>query len=135
MGLVWDPKLTWIPHIAQLKDKVMKAMNLLRSITCAWGSDTKIGMRQYIAVISPKLDYGCFVHGTASTATLRSLDVLANEALRITSGAFKTTPVSSLEVLVIVVVGQTIGSISSKMLANDCLYALEFCTVSVIATS
>ena len=92
-------------------------------------------MRLYIPVISPKLDYGCFVYGTASTATLRSLDVLANEALRITSGAFKTTPVSSLQVSVIVVVEQTIGSISSKTLANNCFYTLELCTVSMIATS
>ena len=40
-----------------------------------------------------------FVYGTASTATLRSPDVVANEALRITSGAFKTTHVSSLQLL------------------------------------
>ena len=24
LGLMWDPKLTWIPHIAQLKDRCMK---------------------------------------------------------------------------------------------------------------
>ena len=31
--------------------------------------------------------------------TLRSLDVVANEAMRITSGAFKTTPVSSMQIM------------------------------------
>ena len=45
------------------------------------------------------MDYGCIVYGAASTATLRSLDVVADEALRTTSGAFKTTHVSSLLVL------------------------------------
>ena len=34
------------------------------------------------------------VYGAASNATLRSLDVVTNEALRITSGAFKATPCS-----------------------------------------
>ena len=38
-------------------------------------------------------------------------------------------------VVVVVVVGQTVGSISSKTLAYDCLYTLELCTVSLIATS
>ena len=36
---------------------------------------------------------------------------------------------------VVVVVGQTVGSISSKMLACDCLYTLEMFTASLIATS
>ena len=39
------------------------------------------------------------------------------------------------EVVVVVVVGQTVGSISSKTLAYDCLYTLELCTASMIATS
>ena len=38
-------------------------------------------------------------------------------------------------VVVVVVVGETVGSISSKTLAYDCLYALELCTASMIATS
>ena len=38
-------------------------------------------------------------------------------------------------VAVVVVVGQTVGSISSKTLAYDCLYTLELCTASLIATS
>ena len=35
----------------------------------------------------------------------------------------------------VVVVGQTVGSISSRTLAYDCLCALELCTASMIATS
>ena len=31
-------------------------------------------------------------------------------------------------------VGQTVGSISSKTLAYDCLYTLELCTASLIPT-
>ena len=36
---------------------------------------------------------------------------------------------------VVVVVGQTFGSISSKALAYGCLCTLELCTASMIATS
>ena len=38
-------------------------------------------------------------------------------------------------VVVVVVVGQTVLSISSKTLAYDCLCTLELCTASLIATS
>ena len=73
---------------------------LLRSITTfSWGADTEIGMRLYKAVIRPKIDYGCIVYGAASETTMRSLDVVANEAMIITSGAFKTKPVSSMQIM------------------------------------
>ena len=42
---------------------------------------------------------------------------------------------SLVEVVVVVVVGRTVGSISSKTLAYDCLCTLELCTTSMIATS
>ena len=88
LGQVWDPKLTWIPHIAQLKDRCMKAMNLLRIVTSqSWGADMEIGMRLYRAIISSKIDYGSIVYGAANAATLKSLEVVANEAMRIASGA------------------------------------------------
>ena len=75
-------------------------MNLLRSMTTfSWGADTEIGMRLYKAVIRPKIDYGCIVYGSASETTLRSLDVVVIEATRITSRAFKTTPVSSMQIM------------------------------------
>ena len=41
----------------------------------------------------------------------------------------------SKTMIVVVVVGQTVGSISSKTLAYDCLHTLELCTASLIATS
>lgn len=100
LGLYWDPKLTWIPHIAQLKSKCMKQLNLLRTVTAyEWGADMEVGMRLYKAVIRPRLDYGSIVYGSASAAALSSLEVVANEAMRIASGAFKSSPISSLQVL------------------------------------
>ena len=43
--------------------------------------------------------------------------------------------IEAVVVVVVVVVGQTVGSISSKTLAYDCLCTLELCTASMIATS
>ena len=37
-------------------------------------------------------------------------------------------------IVVVILVGQTVGSVSSKTLAYECLYILELCTLSMIAT-
>ena len=54
------------------------------------------------------------------------------ELLSLNGGRFE---IKKFLLVVVVVVGQTVGSISSKTLAYDCLYTLELCTVSMIATS
>lgn len=44
------------------------------------------------------LDYGCVVFGCAAQSQLKKLDVIQAQALRLCCGAFKTTPVSALQV-------------------------------------
>ena len=64
----------------------MKTMNLLRIVTSqSWGADMEIGMRLYRAIIRSKIDYRSIVYGAANAATLNSLEVVANEAMRIRS--------------------------------------------------
>ena len=53
-------------------------------------------MRLYRALIRPKIDYGCQVYGAASPTNLKALDAIANEAMRISLGAFKSTPAMNL---------------------------------------
>ena len=59
----------------------------------------EIGIQLYRAIIRSKIDYGSIVYGAANAATLKSPEVVANEAMRITSGAFISTPVSSMQVM------------------------------------
>ena len=42
------------------------------------------------------MDYGCIVYSSASHSVLKRLYSVNNEALRICTGAFKTSPTSSL---------------------------------------
>lgn len=100
LGLHWDQQLKWNVHIRQLKSRCLRDLNLLKTITStSWGADKEISMRLYRAVIRPKLDYGCVVYGSASTALLKELEVIANEAMRISSGAFKSSPIKCLNIL------------------------------------
>ena len=40
LGLIWDSKLTWKPHINQLRGQTFKLLNMMRMVTDAkWGAD------------------------------------------------------------------------------------------------
>jgi ribonuclease HI len=99
LGLLFDSKLTWAPHLRQLKDKCFRAMNILRALSgSSWGADRAVMLRLYRALIRSKLDYACFVYGSASGTSLKMLDSVHNEGIRLATGAFRTSPVVSLAV-------------------------------------
>ena len=67
LGVIFDKKLTFIPHIKKLKDKCQKTLNLLRVVAHTdWGADRKILLNLYRTTVRSKLDYGCIVYGSAS---------------------------------------------------------------------
>ena len=99
LGLIWDSRLTFLPHIQYLKRRCTKAMNLLKMLSNRdWGADQPTLLHLYRALIRSKLDYGCFVYGSASYTNLQQLDTIQNEALRLCMGAFRSSPVASLYV-------------------------------------
>jgi hypothetical protein len=99
LGLVFDKKLTFTAHIKYLKDRCLKALNLLRVVAHKdWGADSTTLLRLYRTHVRSKLDYGCVVYGSARPSALESLDRVQNAALRTCLGAFRTSPISSLHV-------------------------------------
>ncbi|GBM53583.1 RNA-directed DNA polymerase from mobile element jockey [Araneus ventricosus] len=97
LGVIFDRKLTFLPHILQLRKKCEKSLNILKVLSCtSWGADRTSLLRIYQAVILSRIDYGCFVYGSARSSALRRLDTVHHSALRICSGAFRTSPVESL---------------------------------------
>ena len=100
LGLTWDAKLNWITHIHNIKSKCAKDLNLMRSVSGSkWGADQETLLRIYRALIRSKIDYGCIVYGSASETALKHLDVVVNDAMRISTGAFKSTPIKNLNIL------------------------------------
>ena len=99
LGLIWDSKLTFRPHIDYLKRKCVKSMNILKVLAHTdWGADQPTLLHLYRALIRSKLDYGCFVYGSANYTYIKELDIIQNKALRICLGAFRSSPVPSLYV-------------------------------------
>ena len=53
-------------------------------------------MKLYRTIIRPVLNYGCPLCSSATSTRLNRLNTIQNTALRIATGAFRTTPTPSL---------------------------------------
>ena len=99
LGVIFDRKLSFIPHLKYVKKKALKALNILKVIgNTEWGEDRKVMLRLYRSLIRSKLDYGCIVYGSARKSYLQMLDPIHNQGLGLCLGAFRTSPVESLYV-------------------------------------
>jgi hypothetical protein len=97
LGLVLDSRLSWEPHLRQLRVSCERSLNILRVLSGAsWGGDRTIMLRLYRSLVRSKLDYGSFIYGSATQGKLRILDPVHHEGIRLATGAFRTSPVVSL---------------------------------------
>ena len=99
LGLIFDKKLSFIPHIKYLKAKCLKALNILKVLShTTWGADRLTLLHLYRYLIRSKLDYGSIVYGSARKSYSAMLDPIHHQGLRLALGAFRTSPTASLYV-------------------------------------
>lgn len=97
LGLVFDSRLTWLPHLRSVKAACMKVLTLLRILAhTSWGSDRHTLLLLHRSLILSKLEYGCEVYSSATAARLRILDSVHHAGLRLATGVFRTSPIPSL---------------------------------------
>ena len=97
LGLLFDKKLIFIPHIKALKAKCLKALDVLKVLSNTnWGGDRSVLLNLYRSLVRSKLDYGSIVYGSARKSYLKCLDTIHHQGLRLALGAFRTSPVESL---------------------------------------
>ena len=66
LGVIFDKKLSFIPHINTLKIKCQKALNVLKLLSHTdRGGDKKTLLNLYRSLVRSKLDYGCIIYGSA----------------------------------------------------------------------
>ena len=64
LGLIFDKHLSFISHLRYLKQKCLKALNLLRVVSSTkWGTDEKTLLHLYRVLIRSKLDlhFKCWI--------------------------------------------------------------------------
>ena len=97
--MIWDTKLTFEPHIKYLKARCQNSLNILKVLSrTEWGADQTTLLKLYRSLVRSKLDYACIVYGSASKTALAKLDPVHNQGLRLSLGAFRSSPVESLYV-------------------------------------
>uniref|UniRef100_A0A8D8X716 RNase H type-1 domain-containing protein n=1 Tax=Cacopsylla melanoneura TaxID=428564 RepID=A0A8D8X716_9HEMI len=61
-----------------------------------WGANYKSLLQLYRGFVRAKLDYGCVVYGSASESSLKTLDTIHHQGVRLALGAFKSSPIPSI---------------------------------------
>ncbi|XP_063075987.1 RNA-directed DNA polymerase from mobile element jockey [Engraulis encrasicolus] len=99
LGVWMDCKLTFKDHIQRTVTKCKKAVNILRCLVGSdWGASMMSLKHVYIALIRSALDYASIAYRSAAKTHLQKFDVIQAQALRVCSGAFKTSSVPALQV-------------------------------------
>jgi hypothetical protein len=89
LGVYFDCRMTWSPHINSLRARCQKDLRLLHIIAAhKWGADYVSLKRLYLALIRPKLDYGSHLFDTAAPTTLLVLDRIQYAAIRTMLGHY-----------------------------------------------
>ncbi|GFT76673.1 RNase H domain-containing protein [Trichonephila clavipes] len=93
-GIHPDPEI----RIRDIQIPVVPDVRFLECCQTPLGADRTSLLRVYQAIVLSRIDYGCVAYGSACNSTLQKLDPVHHMALRICSGAFRTSPVQSLYV-------------------------------------
>ena len=99
LGLVFDTKLSFLPHIRALKARCLKALHVLKVLAATeWGADSTVLLQLHRALVRSKLDYGSIVYGSVRKSYVKLLGPIHHQGLRLSLGVFRTSPIQSLYV-------------------------------------
>jgi hypothetical protein len=105
LGVWLDTKLKWGPHYKQIQHKMTTQTQALSRVAAAtWGATFQNARQLYTAIIRPAITYGAGTWHSTSDSPAKSkglatrLATIQNQCLRIVGGAYRATPIRSLEV-------------------------------------
>uniref|UniRef100_A0A2P2I6W7 RNA-directed DNA polymerase from mobile element jockey-like n=1 Tax=Hirondellea gigas TaxID=1518452 RepID=A0A2P2I6W7_9CRUS len=97
LGMILDQRLKLNDHNRDLKTECMRKLNVVKCISRqSWGADRVTMFRIYRAIVRSKINYGCVIYMSANDKGLRALNPVHNAAIRLCTGAFRSSPVISL---------------------------------------
>ena len=87
LGITFDRRQTWKPHICNAETKARRKLALLRKPAgTQWVAAEAVLKNVYIGTIRPHLDYGSTTCPSASKTSNYTLDKVQNQALRLITG-------------------------------------------------
>ncbi|KAK7095492.1 hypothetical protein V1264_006890 [Littorina saxatilis] len=98
LGVTYDKRMTWQHHIMNAEAKARRKLNIMRKLAGSqWGANEKILKTVYQGTVRPHLEYGSSSWMTAAKTHLQTLEIVQNQAMRIITGAMKTTPIDKMQ--------------------------------------
>ena len=99
LGITFDaPRLTWGDHIEDLLDSCENSLKLMKAMAFSkYGADRKSLLLLYTSVIRSKILYSSPMLITTCRSNLESLEQIQSKALRIATGALKSSPIVALQ--------------------------------------
>ncbi len=104
LGVILDKKLSWQPHLLHLKSKLATQTNVFSRLTAStWGASLRVSRLLYTAVVRPAITTGCPAWWAPPSTPFfqkgvgEELQKVENRCRRTVSGAYKATPVRSLQ--------------------------------------
>ena len=100
LGVTFDKRMTWKSHITKAETKARRKLAILRKLAgTTWGANEKTLKTVYQGSVRPHLEYGSTAWSTCAKTTQQALDKVQNQALRIITGAMRSTPIKAMEQL------------------------------------
>lgn len=98
LGMWLDPKLTFKRHIKETKTACTARLNVIKCLAgLTWGSNRDSLLAIHESTVLAKMFYGCEVYASAACkTTLNSLNSVYNSGYRLSTGAFRTSPVNGI---------------------------------------
>jgi len=97
LGITFDSKNNWIPHIKNLKKTCLSRINIIKMLDHkSWGASFSTLSIIHKYLILSKLEYNAFLIINANINTLKMLDTINNTGARLATGAFRSSPIDSL---------------------------------------
>ena len=107
LGVILEPDLRGRAHVVHAKEKAFKSVQALQALAAStWGISRESTLKLYSAVVVPHMTYACSTWFTPEDTkgykgqrdyAEKALSSVQKEALRIATGAFRTTPLGVLE--------------------------------------
>ena len=98
LGVTLDRRLTWKNQLQKNQARAKIRLALMKKLSCTeWGADQNVLKKLYVGRIRPVLEYGMAASSTAAKSNTCKLSRVQHQAMRMMTGAMRSTPISAME--------------------------------------
>jgi len=97
LGITLDAKLTWTKHINTIQQSANRKLNILKSFAGKTFTRRSNLRTLYLGFVRPTLEYASVCWTSAANYKLAKLERIQNSALRLITGAARSTPIEVLQ--------------------------------------